>query len=145
MRRLLTLTPQNPQTGQKWTDNDGFWNIVYTLGEFDGRYWHYTEQKTALNDGSEYSYPNRILDIALRNNIKNDEPRPELTAFDLENIVRDLHFEAQATKIDSAPVSPMPRLEYDWQCLDCGHVWRGGKKCPACGANENEILDWTGI
>lgn len=143
MRKLISLDPQNPQTGQQWRDNDGFFNTVYTLIRFDGTNWYFTEERTAIRNGAVSTYENYILDSALRNNIKNDEPRPALTAFDLENIARDLHFEAEAARIDSKPVPPMPRLEYDWRCLDCGHAWRGQQRCPQCGAGAEEIIDWT--
>lgn len=143
MRRLLTLDPQNPQPGQQWIDNDGFVSTVYTLTEYKAPYWHYTEERTALNGSGTHTYNDYILDTALRNNIKNDEPQPDLTAFDQENIARDLRFEAEAARIDTTPVPPMSRLAFDWQCLDCGHAWRGAKHCPVCGAGADEILDWT--
>lgn len=38
-----------------------------------------------------------------------------------------------------ASVPSQPRGE-QWQCLDCGHVWRGRKHCPACDADASEII-----
>ena len=142
MRRLITLDPQNPQPGQQWCDGDEFGETIYTLVRYDAPYWHYSEERTARNGSGTHTYQNRILDIALRNNIRDDEPRPQLTDFDRENIARDLHFEAQVARIDSTPV-PLPRLAFDWRCLDCGHAWSGPKRCPICGADESEILHWT--
>lgn len=147
MRTLIDLDPANPQPGQRWQEDDQFCTQVYTLicRETDGKYageWLYEESRTAKNTGSIRTSQNHIGDYALRNNIKDDAPRPELTAFDIENIKRDLHFEAAAARIDAVPLPPMPRLEYDWQCLDCGHAWRGRKQCPICGEG-NDIIHWV--
>lgn len=53
-----------------------------------------------------------------------------------------LRDETNGREIDSQGIVVEP-TSYQWECLDCGHVWTGKKRCPVCGALFDEIIQWT--